>query len=280
MRQNLKRSGGSKEKNVSRQKASLRSIFAAMCAVAVFLLIASIASRGASPRLQESQANVNTETVHYDSGGSNISAYLARPTGEGKHPAVIVVHDNQGLTDSIRAITRQFADAGFVALSPDLLSRVGGTTTPQQAAGAIRNLSLNGSVEDLKAAFEYLQKDSSVDSTKISAVGYGWGGWRSFMLAADQPGLYRAVVYSGTTPSDGLPNVQAPVLAHYAQFDFRVTGNAILTQNTMQQLGKKYSFYIYPGTERDFFNASGPRYNAEASKLAWTRTMDFLKSRS
>jgi hypothetical protein len=102
----------------------------------------------------------------------------------------------------------------------------------------------------------------------------------SFMLAATQPGLYRAVVYSGTTPSDELQNVQTPVLAHYAQLDFRVTGNAILTENTMKQLGKKYTYFIYPNTDHAFFNESSPRYDAEASKLAWTRTLEFLRSSS
>ena len=147
------------------------------------------------------QRDVVTETIHYDSGGFNIDAFVAKPAGGGKHPAVLVIHDNQGLNDSIRDIAKQFAADGFFAFAPDFTSRLGGTRTPDQMADAVARLSPNLSVEDARAAFAYLQKDSEVDATKISAVGFGWGGWRSFMLAISVPELYRAVIYCGSTPS-------------------------------------------------------------------------------
>jgi carboxymethylenebutenolidase len=88
--------------------------------------------------------------------------------------------------------------------------------------------------------------------------------------------LYRAVVYSGATPTQGFENVRAPVLGNYAQFDFRVTGNAIWTEKTMHEAGKEFTYYVYPSVYHAFYVA-GPQYSADAAKLAWTRTLDFLK---
>jgi carboxymethylenebutenolidase len=219
---------------------------------------------------------VVTETVHYDSGGFNIDAFVAKPEGRGKHPAVLVIHDNQGLNDSIRDLAEQFAAAGFFALAPDFTSRLGGTRTPDQMAQAVARLAPNLSVEDARAAFAYLQKDPNVDAAKISTVGFGWGGWRSFMLAVSVPELHRAVIYCGSTPSQSFDAVHASILAHYAQFDFRTTGNALLTEKSMTEAGKKFTYFVYSQVNRGFY-APGMQYSADAAKLAWTRTLDFLQ---
>jgi carboxymethylenebutenolidase len=163
-------------------------------------------------------------------------------------------------------------------MAPDLASRAGGTRTPRQAAAAIAGLSPQQSVEDLRAGFAFLQKYPGVDPGKISSIGFGWGGWRSFKLAATLPELYHAVVFYGATPVDGLENVHASVLANYAQYDFFDTGNSIWTEDTLKQVGGKFSYFVYPKTYRGFFNPDAPHYDADAAKLAWTRTLDFLRS--
>jgi carboxymethylenebutenolidase len=247
-----------------------------VCVVAGYL--SGLSGWAATPSAaQDAQAaNVDAATIQFDSGGLNIDAYVAKPKSGGKNPAVIVVHDNQGLNDAMRDLTRQFAGAGFVAMAPDLVSRLGAPKAPAQMAQAIGQLSPTLTVQDLRAAFVFLQKDPEVDPAKISAVGFGWGGWRSFMLATSVPELYRAVVYGGSTPAAGIENAHAPVLANYAQFDFRVTGNALWTEKTMHDAGRNFTYYVYPSVYHAFYSA-GPQYNADAAKLAWTRTLDFLK---
>jgi carboxymethylenebutenolidase len=230
----------------------------------------------AAPAQEAAAANVATETVHYDSGGFHLDAFVAKPAGAGKHPAVLVSHDNQGLNDSMRDIAKQFAEAGFYALAPDFTSLLGGARAPEQMALAVGGLSPNVSVQDARAAFAYLQNDADVDAAKISTVGFGWGGWRSFMLAVSVPELYRAVVYCGSTPAQSFDAVHAPVLVHYAQFDFRITGNALLTEKTMTEAGKTFTYFVYPQVNRGFY-APGMQYNADAAKIAWTRTLDFLR---
>ena len=96
------------------------------------------------------------------------------------------------------------------------------------------------------------------------------------MLAVSVRELYRAVIYCGSTPSQSFDGVQATVLAHYAQFDFRMTGNALLTEKQMTEASKKFTYYVYPNVNRGFY-APGPQYNSEAAKEAWAGTLKFLK---
>jgi carboxymethylenebutenolidase len=265
--------GGVRRMWITRREL-LKPALAAVCSFAgATFLLASPASALPPPP----QEGANAETVQYDSGGISISAFLAKPSGGGKHPAVVLVHDNAGLTDGVREMARQFAAEGFLTLAPDLVSRAGASKNPQQAQGAIGQLNPLDTVQDVRAGFDYLQKDPDVEADKISAVGLGWGGWRTYMLASRVPDLYRAVVYCGATPNDGLENIKAPVMANYAQFDFRVTGNAIYTEKTMTGMGKKFTYYVYPNTERTFYNPTNPRYDADAAKQAWSRTIDFLR---
>jgi carboxymethylenebutenolidase len=246
-----------------------------------------VAGSGASPRALRSapkpQAadNADVQTVRYESGGASIEAYLAKPKGAGRQSAVIVVHDNQGLTQDVQDVSRRFAEAGFVALAPNLLSRSVGAVAPERAPIAITQLPIYQPIDDLRAAFAYLQQEPDVDAAKISSVGFGWGGWRVYKMAAEMPTLYRAVVFYGVAPTDGsLADVKAPVLALYAQRDFQVTGNVVWTQ---KQLGEKFTYSIYPNTVHGFFATGGTMpsggspYNADAAKQAWTKTLEFLR---
>jgi len=245
----------------------------------IYLLLGSNRLSAATLKaLQEAQlADVNAENIQYPSGGDlSIKAFRAEAKAGGKHPGVIIVHSNQGLDASAQDLARHFAAEGFVALAPDLLSR------PSSAGGGnartVAELSAEHTVDDVKAAFEFLSKDPEVDADKISAVGLGWGGWRVYRLAEETPKLHRAVIYYGSTPMSGLENIHTPVLAHYAQYDFRITGNAIWTANTINASGKKFSYYIYPGADAAFINKPDEPDDAKATELSWKRTLDFLRS--
>ena len=261
----------------------LRSVIAATgsyTAAHLFLESSGLAATLIS-QVETQAANVDAETVRYPSGSVQVEAYLAKPKGGGKHPGIIVIHENRGLNEHIRDVARRFAAEGFVALAPDLLSRVGGTasmSSPEAAIRAIGQLPAFDSVTDLKAGFAFLGARPEVDAARIASIGFCWGGWRSFMLATEEPKLSRAVVFYGSTPAAGLDKIQAPVLAHYGQLDHRLTGNAIFTEKTMKQSGKKFTYHVYPNAYHAFFNDTGPRHDPEASKLAWARTLEFLRS--
>lgn len=237
-------------------------------------------------------ANPEATTVAYRSGQVDVSAYLAKPAGAGPHPAVIIVHDNRGLNDHIRDVARRFAAAGFVALAPDLLSRAGGTgRAPQPAAATDTTGESNrmgdaqaiarpatAAIDDLRAGLEYLGRQPGVDASRLATVGFAWGGWRSFMLATTAPAVRKVVVFYSASPDAGFDRIQASVLAHYAQWDNQVTGNALWTKEMMERAGKTFRYHVYPKTDSAFFNDTGPDYVPEAATLAWQRTIDFLKS--
>jgi len=231
----------------------------------------------AMPVPYQAEADVSATTVQYKAGVSTISAFLAKPAAGGKHPGLILVHDDVGLSDRFTGYARKLAAAGFVVLAPDLLSRVGGTASLSRpdAVQKLKELSPEGTLDDLKPTFEVLAKNPSVDAQRISAVGFGWGAWRVFLLAEQLPSLRKAVVFYGATPTEGLEKIQAPILAHYAQEDFRITGNAVLTE---KRLGKKFTYYVYPKMYHTFLYEGTPAYDAEAASLAWKRTLDFLQS--
>lgn len=245
------------------------------------------------------------QTVEYRSGTTNIEAYLVRPSTDGgaRSPAVIVIHDDQGLTDAVRATARLFAAEGFVAIAPDLVSRL--ADQPQQVPAGrgrrpapVARLSLGQTVQDVTGAFAFLGADPDVDTDRISVVGFGWGGWRAFKLAELTPTLHRAVVFYGTTSDDRqLHKIRAPVLGHYAGYDFLTTAQVLATR---RRLGERFTYYIYADMDRGFFGGSRGAidYDAlvrgrasqtppqtdiasaavtDAVRLAWTRTLDFLR---
>lgn len=204
-------------------------------------------------------SKLTEQTVQYESLTAKISAFEVKPAGAGKHPAIVLVHDKDGLTDGMKNIARSFAEAGFVVLMPDFPSRIeaqkkGGNLPMDQMTGIVSKVSrLNvaKTVADVDAAYDLLAKNLSVDAAKISGVGIGWGGWRVYKMAEDKGSLYRAVIFYGVTPDDGLlGNVKAPVLAHYAQGDFYTTSSAF---KTATWLGKKFTYHIYKDTYAGFF---------------------------
>ncbi len=261
-------------------------------------LLVSIAAAAGYPALFSTvaaqTANIDAQTVTYRSGQVDVSAYLVKPAGAGPHPGVIVVHDNRGLNDHIRDVARRLASAGFVALAPDLLSRLGGTgqaRQPSPTAGdttgesnrigdaqAIARLPAAAAIDDLRAGLEYFGKQPNVDPARLATVGFGWGGWRSFTLATTAPAIRKAVVFYSVSPDTGFDKIQASVLAHYAEWDNQVTGNALWTKEMMEKAGKTFRYYVYPRTDAAFFNDTGSDYVPDAAKLAWQRTVDFLKS--
>jgi len=222
-------------------------------------------------------SEVETQTVEYATDDGNISATLMKPQGAGKLPAIVMVHTDRGLNDRFLGYARRLATGGFVVLAPDLLSRAGGSSkfTFVQAGQETARLDPDSTVSDVKAGYAFLTKNPDVDPQNISAVGFGWGAWRVFMLAEQVLSLRRAVVFFGTTPVDGLEKIRTPFLEHYAQLDFRVTGNAVWTE---KMLGKNFTYYVYPKTDQQFLYDGTPGYNAEAADLAWKKTFEFLRS--
>lgn len=163
----------------------------------------------------EGDPAVQAGDVTFTSQGDSVTAYLAQPATEGNYPAVLICHENRGLTPHIRDVARRFAKAGYVALAIDLLAREGGTAVqdPDQVPGLLSNAPAGRHVADFIAGFNYLQSLDGVDDGRIGMTGYCFGGGTTWDVAAALPELRAAVPYYGRSPAlENVPDIQAAVL--------------------------------------------------------------------
>ena len=228
-------------------------------------------------------ALISSDIKYSSTDGASIGAYLTRPKGEGSHAAVVVLHENRGLVDHIRDVARRLAKAGYVALAPDLLSRQGGTgsfASPDAAIEAIGKIDEEVITKDLTGGINYLKGQNYVRANKIGVVGFCWSGGNAMLILTRNKDLAAGVVYYGRNPKnlDDVKNISCPVLASYGENDERITAGVPALEEAMKKYGKSFEYKIYPGAPHAFNNDTNPqRYNAEAAKDAWSRTLEFFK---
>ena len=214
-------------------------------------------------------------------GNPNIMAYLARPAAAGTYPGVMVIHENRGLTDHIKDVSRRLAKAGYIALAPDLASRVGGTAKlpTDNVTGYFANAKTEDLLADLNTAFASLQTQAGVLSGKYGTVGFCFGGGLTLSFAAIQPKLTAAVSYYGPVPNpvSQMSNTQAAILGQYGALDTRVDAGIPGLAQTLQSSGKTFVQKVYDGANHAFNNDTGPSYNEAAAVAAWQATLDWFK---
>ena len=218
--------------------------------------------------------------VDFSTEQTKLGGYLAAPEKDGPFPGVVVIHENRGLNEHTRDVARRLAIEGFVALAPDALARLGGTSTmadPDAARTAIGTLTPDQIRADLDAALVYLGAQSNVAKGKLGSVGFCWGGARSFLLATNDK-VKAAVVFYGSAPdAEAIAKIQAPVLGLYGATDERITSKVPEVAAQMKEAGKSYDYKIYDGAGHAFFNDTGERYNPEAAADAWPKAVAFLR---
>jgi carboxymethylenebutenolidase len=224
---------------------------------------------------------VATSDVSYPSGAITMTSYLAKPKSGGPWPAVIVIHENRGLTDHIKNVTRRIANLGYAALGVDLLSRVGGTqkfNPPADPTQAINGLKQDDVNADMVASAAYLKAQSFV-KPKIGIVGFCWGGGNSLMGAISSPDVVACAVFYGPIPTnlDGVQKLNGPTIGSYGALDTFVTPGVPALEAAMQKYNKPYEYKIYPGANHAFFNDTGPRFHEASAKDAWGRVVEFYK---
>jgi carboxymethylenebutenolidase len=224
-------------------------------------------------------ARLVTERVAYDSPKGKINGYLARAKAKGKRPVVLVIHENRGLNPHLEDIARRFALEGYLGYAVDLLSLVGGTPASEDEARALHpKMNQDDAVVALVAAVSFLKKHPE-STGKVGAVGFCFGGLMVNRLAVASPELDAGVAYYGRqVPAAQVPNIKAPLLLHYAEKDDGVNAGIEAYEAALKAHNKKYTKYVYPGTQHAFNNDLGAaRYNKPAADLAWQRTLDFFR---
>lgn len=218
--------------------------------------------------------------VTFPGDGLTIIAYQAKPKGNGPFPAIVVAHENRGLTDYIQDVARRLAKAGYVALAVDLLSKQGGTakvTDPAQIPAALSAASPDELAGHYLAAIKYLQGLPFVQKDRLGMVGFCFGGGMTWLTATKSPDLKAAVPYYGPNPPlEGVPNITAAVLAIYGENDQRINAGIPAIEEAMKKHNKIFEKIIYPGAAHAFHNDTGRNYKPDAAEDAWKRTLEWF----
>ena len=236
-----------------------------------------------SPRHHE-WADIKTKA------GRTVRAFVVYPEVKQPATAIVVIHENKGLTDWVRSVADQLAEAGYVAVAPDFLSQTGpdggGTESYKSNDNATRGINALPAEQvlgDLDAAIAYAEGLKAVNG-KVAVAGFCWGGGKTFACAAHNSKIAAAFVFYGTAPKEGaqaLSKISAPVYGFYGEMDNRITGQVPQVAAQMKKLGKTYTPVVYDGAGHGFMRAGeaadASADNKKAREQAWTAWKEALK---
>jgi carboxymethylenebutenolidase len=230
--------------------------------------------------IDKNDPRLDTKSITYPTPNGEMMAYLARPRGEDPLPAVIVIHENRGLNDHIRDVTRRMALEGFLALAPDGNTPTGGTPDdPDEARDQLSAVDGEIQAVNFSAAAAYL-KTHPQSTGKVGCTGFCWGGAMTNQVAVRAPELDAAVPYYGRQPAvEDVPKIKASLMCHYAGEDARINAGIPAFEEALKKAGIEYQIFIYEGAAHAFNNDTSERYHEEAAKTAWKRTVDFFNKK-
>lgn len=234
-------------------------------------------------QIPQDDPGLKTEEIEYQSpkGGGTIKGQLSRPVDKSmKLPGILVVHENRGLNPYIADVGRRAALAGFISLAPDALTPLGGYPGNDDDGRTLQSKrDRNEMLEDFMAGYHTLKVHPEC-SGKVGVVGFCFGGWISNMMAVKLPELKAAVPFYGGQPTEQeTSQIKAPLMLHYAGLDERVNAGWPDYEKALKKYDKEYTVFIYENVNHGFHNDTTGRYNEEAAKLAWTRTIDFFREK-
>lgn len=233
------------------------------------------APSGVTVKPYDPEILVTSPTYRGEKG--TLSGYVARPLDTERHPGIIVIHENRGLTEHIKDVARRFAKAGYAALAPDLLARIGGTdhfTDIDELRSSLQTIPPDAFIIDLNAALDYLLDLPCVHSDRIGVTGFCFGGGLTWRFLTVRQELKAGVPFYGAAPpAEDVPKIQSAVLAIYGELDERINAGIPDLEKAIEESGVPYEKIMYPGAAHAFHNDTGVNYHAEAAKDAWNRTL-------
>ncbi len=261
-------------------------MFARTLAFLLLITPFAIAQDWAKAKLEKSPRH--GEWVKIEHGGRTVEAFVVFPEVKEKATAVVVVHEIFGLTDWVKLTADEFAEAGYIAIAPDLLSgagpKGGGTSDiPRGEVGKlIRDLKPEQITADLNACVNHVAKLPACNG-KVAVVGFCWGGGQTFRFATNNKTIKAALPFYGSGPQNAeeIARIACPVYGFYGSNDARVNATIPKSTELMKAAKKTYEPVIYEGAGHGFFRAgedpSGNDANKKAREEAWKRIKDVLK---
>lgn len=252
----------------------------------ILLAVPALGQEFARAQLESSPRH--HEWVEVQAGDRTVHSFVAYPERADDALAVIVLHENRGLTDWVRSFADQLAAQGYLAIAPDLLSefdaehaRTSDFASSDDARTAIYELDPAQVTSDLLAVKGYIE-GVPASSGRSVVVGFCWGGSQAFRFASNAPDLAGAFVFYGTAPEEPEPfaRITAPVYGFYGENDQRVNATIDPTRTHMQAHEKTYDVVIYDeaghGFMRDGDDPAGDPANRAARDAAWERLVELL----
>jgi carboxymethylenebutenolidase len=258
-------------------------------ASACLQLLASAASAQdwAKARLEKSPRHL--EYVKVKHGDREVNCFIAYPEVKEKATAVVVIHEIFGLSDWVRSLTDQLAEAGYIAIAPDLLTGTapGGGGTKELGSGdavrrAIQSLPPDQITADLNAVTDYVAKLPACNG-KVAVCGFCWGGGQAFRFATNNKQVKAAFPFYGAFPHTDadIARINAPVHGFYGENDARINSTLAKSKDMMKAAGKTFEAVIYEGAGHGFMRAGDDPNGSEGNKRgrneAWKRWMSLLK---
>lgn len=246
-------------------------------------LSAAFAQDWARQQLEKSPRH--QEWVQVKAGAVTVHAFVVYPEVKHKATSVVVIHENQGLTDWVRTVADELAGHGYIAIAPDLLSGKapnGGKTSDFPSADAAREAIYKLQPEEITAALnaitDYVRTLPAANG-KVAVAGFCWGGSQTFRFATVRSGLAAAFVFYGSGP-DSVSGITTPVYGFYGGADARVNATIPKSQELMKAAGKKFEPVIYDGAGHGFMRSgqdpAGSEINRKARAEAWKRWLALL----
>jgi carboxymethylenebutenolidase len=254
---------------------------------AMLAVVTAAAQDWAKARLDKSPRHLEWITVKH--GDREVKCFIAYPEVKEKATAVVVIHEIFGLTDWVRGVADQLAEAGYIAIAPDLLSGAapgGGGTAELGGSDAVRKaisaLPPDQITADLTAVVDYVGKLPAANG-KVAVGGFCWGGSQSFRFATNSKDVRAAFVFYGTGPESerDIARIKCPVYGFYGGNDARVSATIPKTTEWMKKAGKTYDPVTYEGAGHGFMRSGeapdASAENKQARDAAWKRWKEALK---
>ncbi|MGH7785809.1 MAG: dienelactone hydrolase family protein [Candidatus Binatia bacterium] len=225
-----------------------------------------------------------TSTVKIKAADGDMGAFLARPSGAGKHPAVIVIMEAFGLNDHIKEVAKRLAAEGYVALAPDVYYRqpnaVVGYDQLPEAIRLMTSLQDDKIVADMAATMSYLQSQEFVRGDRIGITGFCMGGRISFLTACKNADIKASAPFYGGGIGgllDHAPKITCPMLLFFGDQDPFIPNDEVANiQATLAKLHKQAEVKVYPGAPHGFFCNERDSYRPDAATDAWERLKTFF----
>jgi carboxymethylenebutenolidase len=237
---------------------------------------APLAAILSDPELARAAASALEDVNLQTAGGKGVRASLALPA-DSPAPAVLLIHEWWGLNDQIKSVAGELAREGYAALAVDLYG--GKSTSSREEAEELRKAVDPASVTDTLVSWvAWLQKHPKATG-KVATIGWCYGGGWSLDASIATP-VDATIVYYGRVdqPADRLARLKGPVLGHFATRDQWINRPMVEAfERAMAEAGKPLTVYWYEA-DHAFANPTGARYDAEDAKLAWDRSLEFLRA--